>query len=470
MKQIANAAGDTEPAGVVIARFANRCRSASLSASQRQIAFRAVLDTYAVAVAAQDHETVRLARDYAAEFSGGGAGVAWVTGQRLPCESAAWLNAIAAHVLDYDDVLTPMRAHVSATLVPALLALHDKTPESSPGFAAAYIAGFEVMAKFARVMALNHYSKGWHSTSALGILGVTVACCVQLDLDESQTRNALGLAVAQAAGTRENFGSMAKSFQAGVCAGASVRAALLAANGFTAAATAIDGPNGYMSLYADSEDLSDVLAQLGRPPLEIDAMGIDQKKYPCCYAVHRALDAVIALRAENNLEAQDITAIDVLTSARGREALITGEPTDCLQAKFSMEYALASALVDGGVSMRTFTESFFDRPAVHELMNKVRLEEAGGTVLPRWSEVTLFHKDGRRWNRRVQVAHGDAPDPLTDRELKAKAHDCFEYSGRGSWADAIATTVLDANLDDEARVSACLEHLPQQIISSIEAT
>ena len=187
-----------------------------------------------------------------------------------------------------------MRAHVSATLVPALLALHDRAPASTPGFAPAYIAGFEVMAKFARVMALNHYSKGWHSTSALGILGVTTACCVLLDLDEPSTLNALGLAVAQAAGTRENFGSMAKSFQAGICAAGAVRAALLAGSGFTAAPAAIDGPNGYMRLYADGEDLHEALAELGRPPLEIEATGIDQKKYPCCYAVHRALDGVIA--------------------------------------------------------------------------------------------------------------------------------------------------------------------------------
>ena len=257
---------DSRAAGPVIARFASTCRSRPLSAEQRQVAFRALLDTFCVAVAAQDDETVNFARDYACEFAGSGQGAAWVTGQRLPFETAAWLNAVAAHVLDYDDVLTPMRAHVSTTMVPALLALHDRAPASSPGFAAAYIAGFEVMAKFARAMALNHYSKGWHSTSALGILGVTFACCVLLDLDERRALNALGLAVAQAAGTRENFGSMAKSFQAGVCAAAGVRAALLASSGFTAAASAIDGPNGYMRLYADSEDLSDVLAQLGQPP------------------------------------------------------------------------------------------------------------------------------------------------------------------------------------------------------------
>jgi 2-methylcitrate dehydratase PrpD len=461
----AAAPSDVQSASDTIARFAHRFRTRTLPPAQRAVPFRALLDTFAVAVAAHEDETVRLARAYAAEFEGVGRGSAWVGAERLPAETAAWLNAIAAHVLDYDDVLTPMRAHVSATLVPALLALlpspHDAAP-AAPGFANAYIAGFEVMAKFARAMALNHYSKGWHSTSALGVLGVTVACCVLLDLDQGQTANALGLAVAQASGTRENFGAMAKSFQAGVCAAAAVRAALLAQRGFTAARSAIDGSNGYMRLYADREDLREVLAQLGGSPLEIEAMGIDQKKYPCCYAVHRALDAVLALRAEHGFTPNDVAAIHVVTSARGREALIAGMPADALQAKFSMEYALASAIVDGGVSMRTFTAAAFERAGVHELMCKVTLEEAGGAVLPRWSAVTLQCTDGRRLERRVRVAHGDAGDPLSDDELCAKAHDCFAHAGRSAWARRVSDAVLDARLDDRARVAVCLQAMPSE--------
>jgi len=442
-------------ASAAIARFA--ARRCAITAAQRQVAFRALLDTFAVAAAAQDENTVALARGYVAEVVGHGRARAWVTGERVPAESAAWLNAIAAHVLDYDDVLTPMRAHVSAILVPALLALHDRTPASSPGFAAAYVAGFEVMAKFARAMALDHYSKGWHSTSALGVLGVTVACCVLLDAEEAAIVDALGLAVAQAAGTRENFGAMAKSFQAGVCAAAAVRAALLANDGFTSSPSAIDGRYGYMHLYANDEDLHATLATLGEVPLEIDAMGIDQKKYPCCYGVHRAIDATLALCREHSLGYDDPASIEVLTSARGREALIAHLPRDPMQAKFSMEYALASAIVDRQVSMATFTEASFERDDVRALMRKVTLEESAGAVLPRWSEVTIVTRDGARRSKRVEVAHGDAPDPMTDVELAAKARDCFAAAGYGG--EGVIARVLDTGLTDEARVAACLVSL-----------
>ena len=236
--------------------------------------------------------------------------------------------------------MTPMRAHVSATLVPALTALAGVREVTGGQYAAAFIAGFEVMAKFAHVMALDHYSKGWHSTSALGVLGTTTACAVLLGLDETQIVNALGLAVAQAAGSRENFGFMAKSFQAAQCAQAAVRAALLAQAGFDAAPTAIDGRYGYMSLYAGREDMGPALSQLGEGELEIVRTGLDVKKYPCCYALHRGLDALFTLRREHGLTLDAVERIDVLTSARGLEALITGEPLTGLEAKFSMPYAL----------------------------------------------------------------------------------------------------------------------------------
>ncbi len=446
-------------AGQYIARFACGLSSGTLNDQQRKIAYRSLLDTFCVAVAAHRDPTVNLARQYMLDFSGNGNAVIWVSGEKVPAEMAAWCNAIASHVLDYDDVLTPMRAHVSAILVPALLALQEKILETSPGFAVSYVAGFEVMAKFSRVMALNHYTKGWHSTSALGILGVTVACCVLLELDESQIVNALGLAVAQASGTRENFGSMAKSFQAGICASAAVRATLLAQKGFTAAPTAIDGPNGFMRLYADQEDLSHVLSTLGQYPLEIDAMGIDQKKYPCCYAIHRALDGVIGLSRDHSILASDIESVIVLTSARGREALIKNYPMNGLQGKFSMEYTLASALIDQCVTMNTYTEHLFNRPIVKNLMLKIKLEEADGPVIPRWSEVTICHRDGRQWTRRVQVAHGDAPDPLSDEELMTKSFDCFKYAGFSGCADLIAKNILDANLPEKIRTAVCLEAL-----------
>ncbi len=433
-----------EGASSQLAAFARRFGRLTPSAIERRFAWRAALDTWAVAVAALDDPVVAIARRHLDEVAGHGAAHIWGDGTRLPVEEAAWFNALAAHVFDYDDVLTPMRAHVSATLVPALQALACAQPTLSHRYPQAWLAGYEVMAAMAPVLALDHYSRGWHSTSALGVIGVTLGCAVLLDLDEAQTIHALGLAVAQAAGTRENFGAMAKSFQAGICAAAAVRSVRLAALGFTSAPGAIDGPYGFTRLYAAGEDLAPALARLGERPLAIERVGIDLKKYPCCYAIHRALDALLALRVDDGFAVGEVERIEVLTSARGREALIGGEPLDSLQGKFSLPYTLALGLIDGRVDLESYRPQAFGRAEVMALMRIISLTEAEGPVLPRWSEVTVYLRDGRRLARRVQVAHGDAPDPLTDEELRRKAADCLAFAGAEHDGASVVERLLPA--------------------------
>jgi len=430
-------------------------------AAAAHMSYRAFLDTVGVAVAGQREEATTIARAYVAEVRGVGAALDWGTGERLPAEAAALINGIAAHVLDYDDVMTPMRAHVSAILVPALAALAPQVAATGKEYATAFIVGFEVMAKFARVMALDHYTKGWHSTSALGILGTAAACGVLLRLNEAQLCDALGLAVAQASGTRENFGAMAKSFQSAHGAASAVRAALLAQQGFTAATSAIDGDSGYLRLYANGEDMSAALAGLGQGTPEILAIGLDLKKYPCCYAVHRALDGALDMRRSSGLLAADIERIDILTSAGGLQALRREPARTGLEGKFSMEYAIAAALIDGRIGLDSFTDAAVARADTTQLAGRIRVVEAPGPILPRWSEITLHGRDGQQHTRRVAVAHGDAGDPLTDAELIDKAVDCFALAGWPGDARTFAGAVLDmADRPVTALVQACCALAP----------
>ena len=424
-----------------IANFARRMNSAPLSDRQRHPAYRALLDTVAVAIAGRNEPAVTIAHDYARTLGSGHATV-WHSGELLHPETAAWVNGVTAHVLDYDDVMTMMRGHISVAMVPALVALAQHEGAGGERYARAYLAGFELMAKLSRVMALPHYSKGWHSTSALGVLGAALACSVLLGLDETQTTHALGLAVAQAAGTRGNFGTHAKSFQAGQCNAAAVRAALLAQAGFTASGSVLDGRYGYLALYAANEDVAPALATLGAAPLEIETTGIDIKKYPCCYAIHRALDALFALRAQHRLAVDDIENIYVTNSAGGLDALQSRLPANGLEAKFSMEYNMAAALVDGAIRLSSFDDAQIARAPIAALMPRVGVSEASGSILPRWSQLKLTLRDGRMLEQRVTVARGDAGDPLSDDELLDKAADCFAFGQFSGDARAFGKRVL----------------------------
>ncbi len=431
-----------------IAAFAARFTSTPLTDAQRHQAYRALLDTIACAIAGRGDDASRLAADYMRGSTGPGNAMVWATGETMHPEGAAFVNGVAAHVLDYDDVMTPMRGHISVAMVPALCALaqmHGARGTTGKRFSTAYLSGFELMAKFARLMALPHYSRGWHSTSALGVLGATLACSVLLDLSETQTANALGLAVAQAAGTRQNFGAMAKSFQAGQCNAAAVRAALMAQAGFTASADAIDGRFGYLALYASGEDASSALAALGQSdngPLEIDAMGIDIKKYPCCYAIHRALDGLLALRKAHALTPENVTKIEITNSAGGLDAFLPQPPMTGLQAKFNMAYCMAAALLDGAIRLASFDDVQVMRPEIRAWLPKVSLKEAPGAILPRWSHVRVELADGRVLEQRVNTARGDAGDPLSDAELIEKVADCFAFGNHDADAGAFAQRVF----------------------------
>ena len=176
-------------------------------------------------------------------------------------------------------------------------------------------------------------------------------------------------------GTRENFGTDAKSFQAGHCNAAALRAVLLAEQGFTAAATALDGKAGYTALYSNGEDISAVLRGLGDDPLEIESSGIEVKKYPACYGIHRPLDGLFELRRTHPLTMDDIDGIDVETNYGALAPLVPHMPRSGTEGKFSMQYTLAAAIADGDVRSASFTDEAVARPALRGLWPEFQREK-----------------------------------------------------------------------------------------------
>ena len=129
-------------ASLQIAAFAARFAVTPLTAAQRHQAYRALLDTMACAIAGRGDDAARLAADYMRSSAAAGQATVWSTGETLHPEGAAFVNGVAAHVLDYDDVMTPMRGHISVAMAPALCALAQTTGASGEQFSTAYLAGF----------------------------------------------------------------------------------------------------------------------------------------------------------------------------------------------------------------------------------------------------------------------------------------------------------------------------------------
>jgi 2-methylcitrate dehydratase PrpD len=425
-------------ASQIIADFAIGFDGTRMSVATLQQCGRALADTLAVAIAGLKDPSVGHAQRYVAAMSpwlGQGLGQPgfarlWGTGRAAPIEGAALFNGIAAHVLDFDDASSPMSGHPSVALLPALVALAEARDIDGLKLASAYIVGFEICCKLGRALDLTHYARGWHMTSSIGTIAATAACGHLIGMDAVRIAHALGLAVASTGGTRENFGTDAKSFQAGQCNAAALRAVLLAEQGFTAALTALDGKAGYTTLYSAGEDISDALSQLGDSPLEIETSGIEVKKYPACYGIHRPLDGLFDLNRTQPLEMDKIERIEVETSYGALAPLVQHAPRSGTEGKFSMQYTLAAAIADGALRLASFTDEAVARPALRGLMDRIVAREVSDQMVPRWASIAVQLKSGEFLRRRVDELHGSPHSPLTDDELLAKISDCVSWGER----------------------------------------
>lgn len=414
---------------LAIARYAVGPAQPDTCGSLSREVGRALIDTVGVAIAGRHEPVCAIALKYGAASGAQAAAQAWGRQHALSPEAAAFCNGVAGHVLDYDDVSSPLRGHPSIALLPPLVALAQARDLAGRQLADAYVVGFEVLVKLARAMVHDHYAKGWHATATLGTIAAAVACARLLGLSEMQTAHAIGIAVGQAAGTRGNFGTMAKSFQAGHCAASGLRAALLAELGMDAALDALDGPQGFMRLYGQDEALAPALAELGAGTPELASSGIEIKKYPLCYATHRSLDGILDLRREHGLTAQDVESVHIVSNHLGMVPLIHDRPATGLEAKFSMPYAIAAALLDGRINFASFTDEAVQRPAIQDLLPRITRSEDAQPTTARWNRLHVRLRSGQTLDKEVRQLRGSKELPLGEDALREKWRDCLQHGG-----------------------------------------
>lgn len=429
------------------------------TARSREVARMAMLDCLACIVAGSATTPARIALELA--LGQGAQGVATVLGtrERLAPAPAAFVNGVAGHALDFDDMTAIMIGHPSVVLVPAILAL-AQTRGLSPGAVLdAYVAGFEYATWFARRMIPRHYDEGWHSTSSIGVFGATAACARLIGLDAEATLNALAIAASGACGLRANFGSMTKSLHAGQAAEAGVRAALLSDRGFTANTSVFDDANGFFALYGIQSPQRYALAD---GALEIDVTGIGLKPYACCGAGVSAMDAAIDTFAAHAPKADDIVAIDCRVSHMATRIMPYAQATDGFQAKYCLPYCVAVALLDGRGAIAQFEDARVTRDDVQRLMQRVRVTADDAMVQGdgRFGiELRTSLRDGRVLVKSLDMPRGHPGRPLSDAELATKFMSCTTpVLGSAQATQALAAFRRLEHLDD---ISALVElHCP----------
>ena len=395
----------------------------------------AFVDTAACMLAGADDAAPRAALGGVARWGAGSAGGAVVAGtpHRLPAPWAALVNGTAAHALDYDDVLEISNAHVSAVLVPALLALGEERGADGAACVDAFIVGVEVMARLGEALNMTHYFRGWHTTSTLGAPAAAAACARLLRLDSAKATAALSLAASLASGAKRQFGTMAKPLHAGLAAKNGIMAATLAESGVSAAADAYEGARGFVDLFAGvpRERLEAAVGgfwgaardRASRALAEILSL-LRQRPPPTRRPARHA-------RGRRTWRRIRWSEIDALLPEIAVQNLPYADPADAMQARFSLPYLLASALADGRLALDAFSDGALARPAVRALLPRVRMEadpaQPGAVNVdeaPQQATVTLRLSRGGARTRTVRAPKGHPRAPLGRDALHAKFVDC----------------------------------------------
>jgi 2-methylcitrate dehydratase PrpD len=261
--------------------------------------------------------------------------------------------------------------------------------------------------------------------------------------DRSRVLTALGIGASEAAGLRENFGSMTKPFHAGRAAESGVVAADLTALGWTAADAILEAPRGFFHAEGGGFDAAAIVGKLGKP-WSLVSPGVSIKPFPSGSLTHPGMSAMLGLIREHHIAADQVDHVKVGTNRNSPNALIHHRPRNSLQAKFSMEFCMAALLLYGKAGLTEFTDQVVDRPEVQEVIRRIEFgvdpvaEAAGYNKMTTIVEIRL--KDGRTISGRADVAKGNPANPMSYEEVAAKFLDCAAFA---EWPAAKAQAIVD---------------------------
>ncbi|MFQ5691862.1 MAG: MmgE/PrpD family protein, partial [Nitrospinota bacterium] len=344
--------------------------------------------------------------------------------------------------------------HPSPPVMSAVLPVAEWLDSPLPELVGAFVAGVEVASRVSLVLFPDHYDRGWHITGTAGVVGAAAAAGRLLGLDAGRMRHAFGLAATQAAGHREQFGSMAKSLHVGKAASDGILAALLARGGYTSAHGSLEGRRGMFHVMAEGATPADLSEGLGER-WEIFQNGI--KPYACGIVTHPTIDAMRALRASIDGEiAGAVREIRLAVHPLVLELTNKTDPRTGLDGKFSIRFCAALGLIEDAAGARQFTDETVKRPDIRRVMERVRAAADPGLEVGQ-ARAVLTTTDGRTLEYRVEAARGTPRNPLSQEDLEAKFRSLAEPALGPDGATAVIEAVGGAeNLSAREIVGRCV--------------
>jgi 2-methylcitrate dehydratase PrpD len=383
-----------------------------------------MLDTLACAWAGRDAPGAPEAHALVAADGGTPECTVWGYGGKLPASAAVFVNSLFGAALDYDSVNT---VHADVCVLPAALAMAERQHASGKAFLTAYALGSDLACRMGGAITGAH--KGWFTTSIYGVFGAAAAAASLLKLDAAATAHAFGIALSQAAGTQQaNIEqALTKRLQGAFSARAGVFSALLASKGITAPRESLEGKFGLFTLYQEGDPLK-LFDGLGKT---YEQEKTNLKKYPTCACGHASLDAAFGLIREYDLKPGDVTAIEVKHSPfmhRLVGALFEPATNPQVSAQFSVQYAIASALLRRRVSIEDIQDAAVLDPAIREITRRITIvvdESNRSGRAP--STVTMETRKHGRVTHTAELFPWGTEAPPTAEEFRGKLDACFGY-------------------------------------------
>jgi 2-methylcitrate dehydratase PrpD len=436
-----------------VAQFVIGTGPSAIPAAVMHLGKRSILDGIGLALAGNAAESGRIVRTYLKSLGIPTDKGATVIGSnlKLPARFAAFANGIAIHADDYDDTqlavakdrVYGLLTHPTAPALPPVLALGEIGNRSGLDVLTAYQVAVEAETKICEAINPRHYDHGFHSTATIGAIAAAAGASRMMGLNLEQTRRALGIGASQAAGLRENFGTMTKPFHPGRSCESGIVAAEFAKLGWTATPIVLESGRGFFKAAGGGYDPAAIEGKLGNP-WTFAFPGVSIKPHPSGSLTHPGMGLMLGLIRQHDIRPEQVVKVKVGTNRHMPNALIHHRPKNELQAKFSMEFCMAILLLERKAGLAEFTDKVVNSPKVRQMIEKIEFgvhpeaEAAGYEKMTTIIDIELV--DGRKIGGRADFGKGSPTNPMSDAELAAKFRECAAW---GKLPKASADKVVD---------------------------
>ncbi|MDZ4073335.1 MAG: MmgE/PrpD family protein [Hylemonella sp.] len=406
-----------------LAEYAQRESARALPADVTHHAKRALIDWFSalfpgIALAPGP----QLMRTLADEL---GHGKSSLPGQRTTAfaATAAWINGSISHAAEFDDIFRDAVYHPGCPTIGAALAVAEERGASGADLLKAITIGYEISTRIGVAVQPSHY-RFFHTTGTIGCFGGAAATAALVDGSNPDVmRHALATAATFASGLQQAFRSdaMTKCLHAGHAAWVGVTAGKGAANGVTGALDILEGAAGFGAALSVNPNWAEATRDLGT---RYNIQVITQKNHGCCGHTFAAIDAMLDIRQGQTVDPTQIASIRIDTYQTALDVTGNFEPRTAFEAKFSLPYVVAHALLYGAVRLNAFEPPRLADKAIRDLMAKTQLVAdprlSAGFPALRAARIVITLTDGRVIEQYAPCRKGDPEAPLSDADINDK--------------------------------------------------